>query len=382
MSAVYSWGEVVIVTQEDSYLVRKKPVGTDAITIVESSMDEGGNERRTREDKVDTRSVRGVIQGRRSGSWSLRKYALGSGAAGTAPDDGTLWKSVFGAETVTPATSVAYSLAKRTESLTMQVERHVEGDVSQVAMGAIPNQSEIAFSGVDECRLTFSGDCAYLLWTGVDTVSSISGQDVTVSNAYNFRVGSVIQVGDDDNGGTGYLVTARNVSTNVLTVGGPGAPSAGNGDVVKPFLPTTTVCSTEPVFGTVGSFSLGGVTNLAMRTATFRVNNNAGMRNDVYGQEFATAMTLTDLREVAADFSIWADLNIWKFLGFAESRVAKAISCVSGATAGNILTVAATEAILEIPNVEMPGRGEVAVTLPARIVDSSGAEGEITATWT
>ena len=65
MSRIYSWDEQALVKAETTYGAVVKPTSADAVRVLSSSIDEGGNERRIRADKRSTRSAVGVIQGQR-----------------------------------------------------------------------------------------------------------------------------------------------------------------------------------------------------------------------------------------------------------------------------------------------------------------------------
>lgn len=383
MSRIYSWNEQVFVVPETAgYGGVVKPAATDAVRVLNSQMSEDGNERRIRADKRNTRSITGVIQGRRAGTWNLEMYLLGSGAAGTPPDFDDLLVGGFGQKTVNAGASVVYGLTLRNDAKHYNIVRHADG-LSQTALGAYVNEMALMFSGTEESRISFSGPCQRVLWTGLDTLQGdVSNDDeITVGNAYNFVIGSIVKVGSQTNGGAGFKILARNVSTNVLQL--DANVTASTGDTVQPFQPVATLQAVEPIFGTIGSFTLAsGPARLPLRTANFTITNQGQLQNDEYGTEFAQGISLTSRREATGELTYWMDTSMAQLIGKAERRIAQDIQIVAGDTAGQIWTFDADEFIMDFPNVNWPDEGEVEITTPGRLIDSSAAEGEATLTLT
>lgn len=372
---------VFIVSEAGTYRDVVKPTSADAILVREVQIAKN-QDLRKRDDKSNTRSVRGTTKGRLDGTWSIRQYLMGSGSPGVEPDNELLWESTFGAAGVPVAsTSVTYALANAIFGNSFNVHSHAT-DAARLATGCFADQALLEFSGVDEAQVTWSGPCGNVLHAGYDTIASGATSAVqTVTKAENFDVGMIVQVGAQDASGAGYEIIARDLDAETITL--DASITTSTSDVVKPFAPTATTQSVDAVFGTNGSFTItGGPSGMEIRTDSVTLANNGQLRNDGYGQALATGVGTTDDRDVTLDITAWLTRDMLNLFTDADQQTARQYQVVSGSVAGNILTLTAPQVKLDAPEDTWPGRGDIALQLTGRAVDSAGSEAELAAVWT
>ena len=372
---------VFVVSEAGTYRDVVKPTSADAILAREVQIAKN-QDLRKRDDKSNTRSVRGTTKGRLGGTWSIRQYLMGSGSPGVEPDNELLWEFTFGAAGVPVAsTSVTYALANAIFGNSFNVHSHAT-DVARLATGCFADQALFEFSGVDEAQVTWSGPCGNVLHAGYDTIASGATSAVqTVTKAENFDIGMIVQVGAQDSSGAGYEIIARDLDAETITL--DASITTSTSDVVKPFAPATTTQSVDPVFGTNGSFTItGGPSGMEIRTDSVTLANNGQLRNDGFGQPLATGIGTTDDRDVTLDITAWLTRDLLNLFTDADQQTARQYSIVSGTIAGNILTLAAPQVKLDAPEDTWPNRGDIALQLTGRAVDSAGSEAELSAVWT
>lgn len=236
------------------------------------------------EEIVDSRSL--IEQFRDalpSGDWSLPMYLRPSGAAGVAPQGDSLFKALFGTETIVGGTSVTYGLAKQLPSFSIFCKY---GDTVFFASGATADQAKLGISKKGALKLDLSGKFMVMGWCGTDELSApIDGDPVPVTaipvkDAKKYTVGGKIKIGADDNGGAGYAITAVNVGINTLTIA-PGCDTDQAIDtVVAPFLPVGTIIG-APVESRTASVSFdGGATAIKIKSLDLTVGNGIQYQED------------------------------------------------------------------------------------------------------
>ena len=123
----YGWQEAVFAAMETAYGAPITPAPDDAIRVLRSQFAHA-RERAPRRDKRGSRSVLAMVTGREAAAWQIEKYLVPSGVAGTAPDDGVLWRLLFGSERVTPGCERRLWLDRRALgelfALPLQRQRH------------------------------------------------------------------------------------------------------------------------------------------------------------------------------------------------------------------------------------------------------------------
>jgi hypothetical protein len=229
--------------------------------------------------------------------------------------------------------------------------------------------------------VTWSGPCGNSLRAGYDTIASgATSATQTIAKAKNFDVGMIVQVGAQDASGAGYEILSRDLDAETITL--DASITTSTSDVVKPFAPTATTQSVDAVFGTNGSFTITGGPTMEIRTDGITLANNAQLRNDGFGQAFATGTGTTDDRDVTLAITAWLTRDMINLFGDADQLTARQYQVVSGSIAGNILTMTAPQVKLDAPDDDWPNRGDIGVALTGRAVDSAGSEAELAAVLT
>jgi len=359
----------------------QKPVSTDAAKILSASL-AVEQERKSRDDKRLTRSLLERITGKASAPWSCESYLLPSGTAGTPPDMHQLLYAVFGAYTNTPATSDVYTLstmATGPRSNTIYAATGSGGAtpiVMEAIVGAFADIWGLSVSGGDEPKMTFEGWGTQHVHTGNSLVVSIASADVTVTagEGENFELGSLVQVGSDDNGGAGYLVIG--VVGDVVTL--EAAPTASPTDPIVPFVPAETTAG-NPVNGVTGDITIGGF-NLPITAFDVSVNNALKPTDDEAFEQYPTD-AIVQRRTVTGNISLRARKDAIILLGQRKAFNTHAIVVTMGSGAGTTVTVNIPYAEYDFAALEVPEADEAVISLPFTALGSSG-EDEITLSFT
>ena len=228
------------------------PTAADAVQLRDGIAMPSQPTSHTRAAEVaDTGSVTALIRDLRgAGSLRLPFYPRPSGTAGSKPQEAPILKALCGTETINAGTSVVYTLHKDQSPYTVWFG---VGNAVIFATGAKINQLSIRQGEKGFAEAEAGAQFVRLGWCGESTLSSaINGATtptptVPVADARPFSVGARIQVGTDDNGGSGYTVTAVDTGTNELTVSPDVDTDQSLGaDVVPLALPTPTKVG-EPI---------------------------------------------------------------------------------------------------------------------------------------
>ena len=282
------------------------------------------------EEVIDSRSLINRFQDRLpAGDWELPIYIRPDGTLGNKPQGANIFKALFGAETA-DATGVFYTLAKELPSLSIWAKI---GPQVFFCQGTTVNQMRFSVSVKGAPVLTFSGNFMYMGWVGTDTLSAAVDGTVTpvtaipVTDAKKFRVGGRIVIGDDDNAGAGFEITAVDVATNTLTISPGIATTQAAGATVAPFLPTGTVVG-SPVESRDITVSVGGVTT-KIKSADLTITNNVQYLEDEIGPEAYPTAYVEDRRSVSGSLSLYFrqdDLKLF-YDGYQGNEVALEIDC-------------------------------------------------------
>jgi hypothetical protein len=171
----------------------------------------------------------------------------------------------------------------------------------------------LSIAGGEEPKLSFEGGSSGTFiptttssTTGASTATvdgSGSGTTVDVQSGEgkNFKVGSVIKVGSDDNGGAGYEVTG--ISGDQLTVG-TSITSYTDLDAVVPFAPDETVAG-QPIAGILGSLTVDGSSFPITSFEVTVTNNMKAIEDEAY--QAGTTDYVPGFRDVTGSLSISLD---------------------------------------------------------------------------
>ncbi len=308
------------------------------------------------EEIVDSRSLLAQFRDALpAGDWSLPMYLRPSGSAGVAPQGGALFKALFGAENIVASTSVTYALAKQLPSFSIWCKY---GDTVFFASGATADQAKLGISKKGALKFDMSGKFMTMGWCGTDELATAITYvatpitSVTVKDAKKYCVGGKIKIGADDNSGAGYLVTAVNQTTKVLTISPGISTSQTINTLVAPYLPTGAIVG-DPVESRTTSVSFdGGSTTIKIKGMDLSIGNGIQYLED----EISSVENPTDYvegqRSVSGSVTLQMrrdDLSYF-YDSIAAGQVANLkISC-GEATAGKRASITMGKARIKAPN--------------------------------
>lgn len=362
---------------ETTFATFAKPAATNALKVLKSEM----SFKQERKDRMDARSSRSVLEritGKQEVTWSVEKYILPSGSAGTAPDDGDIWKNLLGVETVNASTSVVYTPSASQSALgSLSLVRHFNDVVMEALAGAVCESASVKLSGGDEPKVTFEGFAAKHIHTGYSTTSgALSGGESSISiqsaDVYNFENGSVIQVGTSTN----HEVTSGG-GTSTLTLGTTISGAQSSGVAVAPYVPSETTAG-SPIAGVLGSLTVDG-TALLISSAEVNIKNNHKQVNDEAFYAYTTDY-VPGFREVTGSLTVRARRDFVLYLGKRKAFTTRDLQLICGTTSGAKFKIDIDYAEFEFSALEAPEAEEVTFTLPFKALGSSG-EDEITVTF-
>lgn len=332
-------------------------------------------------DRMDNRSTRDLlerIEGNRAPvEWSIDKYLIPSGTAGTPPDDHLLWKAAFGTYANVGATSDTYT---PTDTQGAQDSLTLVDQLSQVhsehLAGAVVQQWKLSGSGGEPPKVGFSGIAKKHLLTGRSNLTAaFSSSTCTVGDPSMFKVGSLVAVYQSDgvtsrdtNTGAGFPVVTI-TGSDVVVTGSPASTQIG--DILVPFTPTPTVAG-SPTPGINFSCTLGGT---AVRLTQYEItlDNAHNPHSDEAGnQEFADYDE--GYRKVSGKLTFRARQDWVKFLAERPEFNTVAIVLTLGTGAGKILTVTMSYCEYQYAQISKPEQGVAMFELPFVAKGSSGAD--------
>jgi hypothetical protein len=379
MSDDYGYGreQIVYVTEESTFGTLVQLAEANAIKVLNCGFN-FSQERKDRLEKGSTRSLISRVTGRKAVDWSIEKYILPSGSAGTAPDDESLWEAMFGTETVTPETSVAYTLlAEPAKSLSIFSDL---GPHREAICGAVPTKCSIKFGGGEEPKVSFSGEAKDHYLCGSDTLDEAASatDTITVHDASQFAAGMLIKVGDDDNDGSGFTINSVDHDNEQLTLDASVTDEADESAVIPmPFTPTTAGNIIQVIVGTAKF----GTTSLYVTDFSLDIDQKVKMRNDEFGYSSARGYRHPEYREATCSLTLYFEKAAAKWLNDAKRFQTQDLEVVLGDTAGSICTINCNQVEFDIPNVDVPDADEATIALTGRCLGSSG-EDEVNVVFT
>jgi len=346
-----------------------------------------------RKDRIDSylasRDVIERITGKSEHSWELEAFLVPSGSltTPTKPDLASFFKSLFGTETDTPATSVAFSQSAGQTKTLLSLTRHFNSLYQESMWGAWVDSMTINANGGDEPKVKFQGGAMGYGSTGYGvTGAGLSGSEVavvvTAANIRNFEVGSVIQVGTSVGAGSvGHKVTAVDTATYTLTITPAIVGAQNSGVAVIPYVPTHTDTG-SPITGITGSLSLDAWTANSIPVTSFELTYNDGLkpfRDEAYVQNVSDV--LGGMRSITGKIGMRfrqdAIVHYLKRSAFA----AHTLSVILGTGTATKFTIAMSYLELEYVPVEIPEADEGALNFNFKALGSSGNDA-ITLTMT
>lgn len=370
--------ERVYVTRESTPLTFNPPVAVSAIKTLKLDMKPAKRERKTREDRRQTRSLQERFNGRiEVPPYSIECYALPSAVAGTPPDIHDLLLCAWGTYANVPATSDTYtptdtqgaqgafSLVRETSALEMRAN-----------VGSWVDVFKIAMSGGAEPRFTFEGGSADQLFTAYTTLNGgVSGgaNSIVVTDGDNLENGSIVNVGTSTN----HTLSAKSGATFTVTPVIVGAQA--NGAAVTPYVPSETTAG-SPLTGIDGGITLGGV-ELPYTEFNFELKNNIAAFNDRGGRDKVHDW-VEGFREVTGDFTVRASRDQLIHLGRYKNSVqtTRALVVTCGNVAGRRFVLTMNNIEYEVPDFD-DSQQTAMIKCPWVAFGTSGAD-EASMAWT
>lgn len=261
------------------------------------------------EEIANTRSLRDRFRNKTpAGEWSFPIYLRPSGSADVPPMGDVLFEGLFGLRTIHTGTDVTYEPALVVPTFSLWLKK---GHTVFFARGATVNQGRLRVGSEGALTMELSGGFMEMGWCGEDALASaIDGTttpvtDIPVTDARKFSVGARIVVGDDDNSGAGFTITAIDYSTNTLTVSPGVATAQSAGAVVKGWLPTVSTYSFgDPIESRTSVLKING-TEFKVRNFEFTITNNIRYLEDEIDSSPYPSEKVEDRRDVSGSMNCY-----------------------------------------------------------------------------
>ncbi len=328
-----TFGELAFPTATDAIRVTAVPTAPQAESFSES---EELQNSRSKPDRARDQTPAAPLD--------LKLYSRPSGAAGTPPQEDVLLECALGKKTVNAGTSVVYEPAIALPSFSLCWK---EGHTWFFAAGCKVGSLSFAFAAKGYLNLGFSGLAQKVMVAG--TSETVASSTTTVLNlvaggALLFMAGAYVQVGGEDNGGAGYLITGVDIANDTITISPALSSAPAAGVVVKGFLPTPSFSGTK-VEARTGKVTLDGA-ELKIMSATGSLNNNL-VQDD---QEISSDNFVSDIeggtRDAGGQLACRFRREFAGFFSRARNQVQGAIVLQAGEAAGS-------QVKFELPQAEM-----------------------------
>jgi hypothetical protein len=319
------------------------------------------------------------IKGRTNpGAWSLRTYIKPSGTAGTAPEADVLWECGLGKKTPDPGVKTTYSLDSTSNLPSFSMLRKVGHTVFFLA-GCTVNQIELDISGGAIAESGFSGE--FMKWwmagESVLTAAAVAADPhIHVADATRFSTEKAkINIGSDTNGGAGYLITAVNYSTNIVSITPNVVTGANNGSAVTGWYPTSGVEVGAPVHGKIGNLTIDS-TRAIILTSKITINNGIKYYTDLKnGLMYPTIYGAPGFRQVQGSIQLYFYKNMPGYFYRSDYQIQDALIIDAGSVSGKIFEVSCPR--IEYTSPKISGDTEIMMELAFNAVGSVSGDDEI-----
>lgn len=337
-------------------------------------------------ERTGSQSYTGEIAGRIGGTFSMKVIAR-TGALGVAPDDDPAREAAFGAAGVdTPSTSVVWSLgAASAAARTLQVGRSNGVGSFEIASGIKIDKMELVLPESDgHTEITYSGTFADygFVRAGLTVSGGHSSSDTTIqlsANAYRrLRPGVTIKFGSEDNSGAGYLVTAVDADTDIITISPALANNISNGDAVTASIPTPSTSGT-PTGSVSCALTIDG-NDVPCKSATIALETGLAEAKEATANK-PTRVTKTAKRTVRASFVVFDLDETTDLRGGAWNLDDHDVSLRIGPDiAGRRLTIDIPKIVFAVAELDIPDADAAGFVLTGRAQQDAAANDEME--WT
>lgn len=254
-----------------------------------------------------TKSNQGEIKLNQGGKFTGQFYVKPA-ALGTPPDIGVaLLKAAMGVETVTPATSVVYTLSDTVKTF-LQGVHHIEGHWQRTFSGGVVEQLKITIPSNGLPIFEVSGSFARMGWVNKDVNEEIEAAgiaEIAVADASRWCVGAPAEV-TFENDAAQYVVTGTdNTSgaahfdiTPVLAAG------IGAGEALTPYAPAKTTGGT--VISAVNNVLTFGAVSLGFQQCVVTLITGFGLEDKEGSSDRAVGVTNMAERSVETEWTFYA----------------------------------------------------------------------------
>jgi hypothetical protein len=336
----------------------------------------------------------GQIRGRRSrfspikgrtmaGAWSFTTYVKPSGALGVAPECDVLLECAFGKKTVDPGVKVEYEFDSSIVLPSFSLLRKIGHQVWYGA-GFTVNQMQATVSGAAIAQIAWSGGFMKHWYAGESVLAAIcspAADEIEVEDATRFSDSMVrINIGDDDNGGDGYLVTAVNYTTNMISFSPVAAVGADLGDPVTPWYPSTVAAEVGvPVHGKRGKVSLDTVSAVVLEGSLTLVNNIKYYEDMKDGHWYPVIYGTPGFRDVNGMLRTFFYKNIPSYFYRSSYQQQDALILPAGDVPGRIMEISCSR--IEYKTPALSGDAEVLAELAFNAIASASGDDELKITF-
>lgn len=309
---------------------------TDAVDLAEFTIEPADNSEDVEDEHTGSGSLQSTVAGPLGGRWTA-KVNVKPVAAGTEPDYGPFLKGAFGS-----VSSSTYSFSDGTVLGTslhsLQIGEYINAEWYRVISGAWVES--VSFEGMDQGRptITFSGGFTSMGFLhGAATVNGVhSSSDTTITltadHVKKVRPGALVKFDSEDNGGSGYTVTAVDYDNEQITISPGLAGGLSGGETLAPVVPSQTLtgsfirCMSDTC--TIDSTSIGA--------RGLKVSIDTGIRE--IGPESTndrpTSIHRTSMRKVTGEVEVYSKSENAEYMGGAWNNTMRDIAYTHGSAAG------------------------------------------------
>ncbi len=328
---------------------------------------------------VDSRDIIADFQDRTpAGTWSFPIIIRPSGSLGVEPNGSVLYESLLGTRTVNAGASVVYSPAIEKPSFSLWVKK---SHSVMHASGCTVGKATLRTGAKGGLTLELSGGFMQMGWAGEDTLAADAAQgatDITVGDARKYTVGAMVQLEGDDNGGSGYQVTAVNTTTNVVTLASGLAVGGSAGDAVSGWLPTGSQTS-NPLENRKSSAEIAG-SSLPIKSMEVTITDDVQYLEDEISTDDYPTEYVESTRQVGGSLEVYFRQDDLVYFQAGRSGTEQAVALVCGDTAGSRVRVEMPRARLAVPDIQ-EADPTVALQMPLKALGTDG-EDSISFTFT
>lgn len=335
----------VFVKKESSFGSLAFPAATDAVRVTAVP---SGSQPESFSDSEELQNSRSQPDRARditpAAPLELKLYARPSGAAGTPPQEDVLLECALGNKTVNAGVSVVYAPTIELPSFSCCWK---EGHTWFFAAGCKVGSLSFQFASKGYLNLGFSGLAQKVLLAGTSETVAASTTEViklAAGGALLFMAGAYVQVGGEDNGGSGYLITAVDLDNDTISIAPALGSAPGSGVVVSGFLPTPSF-SGDKVEARTGAVSLDGA-DLAVMNATGNLNNNLAQDDQELTSDHFVSDIEGGMRTAGGQLQCRFRRQFAAFFSRARNQISGAIELTAGEAAGSRVK-------FELPQAEM-----------------------------